>query len=116
VSLLFYFYRNVPTLRFKANKLYRAGISQVLLPAWYDCYDYATRVEYLGIGIYGNKKVAPNVEKEEFSNAVLGVIGEKKGVDTQFSVKAKGLRVLCRRSGGRKRVAEMISELVLEGK
>jgi hypothetical protein len=37
------------TLRFKANKLYKAGIPQVLLPAWYDCYDYATRVEYLGI-------------------------------------------------------------------
>jgi UDP:flavonoid glycosyltransferase YjiC (YdhE family) len=103
-------------LRSEVNKLYRTGIPQVLLPAWYDCYDYATRVEYLGIGIYGNKKVAPNVEKEEFANAVLRVIGEKKGVETQFSVKAKELGVVCRKSGGRKKVAEMISELVLEGK
>jgi hypothetical protein len=116
VSLLFYFYRNVRTLRFEANKLYRAGIPQVLLPAWYKCYDYATRAEYLRIGIYANKKVAPNVDKEEFANATLRVIGEKEGVETQFSVKAKELGVPCRRSGGRKRVAEMISELVLEGK
>jgi hypothetical protein len=33
-------------LRFEANKLYRAGIPQFPLPAWYDCSDYATRVEY----------------------------------------------------------------------
>jgi 2-acylglycerol O-acyltransferase 1 len=103
-------------LRFEPNKLDRAGIPQILLPAWYDCYDYATRVEYLGIGIYGNKKVAPDVDKEEFANAVLRVIGAHKGEETRFSVKAKELGVVCRRSGGRKKVAEMISELVLEGK
>jgi len=60
---------------------------------------YATRVGYHGIGIYGNKKVAPNVEKEEFANAVLRVIGVNKGEEIWFSMKSKELGVVCRRSG-----------------
>lgn len=116
MCLWFYFYRNVPTLRFEANKLYRAGIPQVLLPAWYECYDYATRAEYLGIGIYANKKVAPNVGKEEFANAILRVIGANKGEESRFSVKAMELGIVCKRCGGKKKISQMISEHVLEGK
>jgi hypothetical protein len=53
---------------------------------------------------------------EEFANAVLRVISANRGEESRFGVKAKELGVVCRRSGGRKKVAEMISELVLEGK
>jgi len=87
-----------------------------MLPQWIDTYEYVTKVEYLGIGIYGNKKVAPIVEKEEFGNALLEIVGDKKGAETRFGAKAKELGAICKSSGGRKRVAEMISELVLENK
>jgi hypothetical protein len=46
----------------------------------------------------------------------LKVIGANKGEESRFSVKTKELGVVCRRSRGRRRVAEVISELVLEGK
>ncbi|KAK1775966.1 hypothetical protein QBC45DRAFT_453586 [Copromyces sp. CBS 386.78] len=32
-----------------------AGIPQVILPPWMDCYDFARRVEILGIGRWGNR-------------------------------------------------------------
>jgi hypothetical protein len=44
----------------------------------------------------------------------LGVVGANKGEETLFSVKAKELGVVCRRSGGGRKIAEIISELVLE--
>jgi hypothetical protein len=27
---------------------------------WYDTFEYATRVEYLGIGVYGNRVIGHN--------------------------------------------------------
>ncbi|KAK3400338.1 hypothetical protein B0T20DRAFT_478186 [Sordaria brevicollis] len=32
-----------------------AGIPQVILPPWMDCYDFARRAEFLGIGRWGNR-------------------------------------------------------------
>jgi UDP:flavonoid glycosyltransferase YjiC (YdhE family) len=37
-------------------------------------YDYATRVEYLGIGIWGNKLGAPDWTAEELREAFLAVL------------------------------------------
>ncbi|KAM0391581.1 hypothetical protein ACHAPZ_011172 [Fusarium culmorum] len=51
-----------------------AGIPQVLLPAWTDCYDFANRVELLGIGRWGNKKAKPRWEKDELCNAIVDTI------------------------------------------
>jgi FAD/FMN-containing dehydrogenase len=41
---------------------------------WGDLYDYATRVEYLGIGVFGSPKSAPNWTTEEVGNAFLRVL------------------------------------------
>ena len=41
------------------------GVPQILLPAWFDCYDNAKRTEHLGIGIWGNKTSAPRVDCDE---------------------------------------------------
>jgi hypothetical protein len=43
----------------------------------------------------------------------LRVVGANKGEESRFSGKAEGLGVACRRSGGRKKVAKMISEVRL---
>jgi UDP:flavonoid glycosyltransferase YjiC (YdhE family) len=53
----------------------RIGVLHVVLPMWVDLYDYATRVEWLGIGVWGNKASAPNWTAEELSDAFLKVLG-----------------------------------------
>jgi len=45
---------------------------------------------------------------------LLKIVGDKKGGETQFMVKAKKLGFICKKSGGRRRVAELISELLSE--
>lgn len=42
---------------------------------WIDTYDFAIRVEYLGIGVWGNRVAAPYVEGPELGKALLQVVG-----------------------------------------
>ena len=69
------------------NSFYEATgtrILQVVLPLWYDTYDFAARVEHLGIGIRGNKRSAPSVDGEEIGAALSTIIddtAEKKTVN-----------------------------------
>ncbi|KAG5762615.1 hypothetical protein H9Q69_005216 [Fusarium xylarioides] len=60
-----------------ANSFYEAlcsGIPQALLPAWTDCYDFANRVELLGIGRWANKKAKPRWKEEELVRALLEIL------------------------------------------
>jgi UDP:flavonoid glycosyltransferase YjiC (YdhE family) len=52
----------------------RAGVPQVILPQWTDCYDYAQRVELLGIGRLGNRKAKPQWSAQELSKELLSVL------------------------------------------
>jgi hypothetical protein len=54
-------------------------MSHIILAQWYDLYDMAARAEYRGIGIYGNKKVAPDIEAVEFGAAVARLVRPGKG-------------------------------------
>jgi len=47
------------------------------LPAWYDTYDFAQRVEMLGIGIYGSRSVTPKVDAVELSRALITITSPK---------------------------------------
>lgn len=76
---------------------------------WYDTYDYASKTEYLGIGVYGNKAMAPMVDAEEFGNALLRAMG-----DEALREKAQAIGKLCQRSGGRRLAADMITKLAHE--
>lgn len=94
---------------------------------WYDTFDYATRVEYLGIGTYGNRDigyncvvdnenyVAPNlVDGEEFGAALLKTVGRKKGDKGDAEVmrkKAAELGEVSRKTGGRVESAKIITDL-----
>ncbi|SPJ72279.1 uncharacterized protein FTOL_02007 [Fusarium torulosum] len=51
-----------------------AGVPQVLLPAWTDCYDFANRVELLGIGRWGNKEAKPRWRQDELAEALQEVV------------------------------------------
>jgi len=94
---------------------------------WYDTFDYATRVEYLGIGVYGNRDIgrncvvdmenyiAPNlINGEEFGAALLKTIGRKKGDADIMRKRAMQLGEVCRASGGRVKAAKIITNLCLQ--
>ena len=57
-----------------ANYGSRAGVPHVVLPVWYDTYDFATRVEWLGIGVWGNKTAAPSIDGAELGAALVRVV------------------------------------------
>ncbi|KAF7122627.1 hypothetical protein CNMCM5793_000652 [Aspergillus hiratsukae] len=94
-----------------ANSWYEAiqnGVPHVVLPAWQDCYENAARAEWLGIGVYGNKSRAPNIDAKELSKALLKVMG-----NTAYKTKALELAKLCHKKEGRVAAAEKIVELAL---
>ncbi|OJI99004.1 hypothetical protein ASPVEDRAFT_97195, partial [Aspergillus versicolor CBS 583.65] len=51
-----------------------AGVAQVVCPVWLDTYDFAARVEFLGVGVRGNAVAAPGVEGGELGRAICLVM------------------------------------------
>lgn len=90
------------------------GIPHIILPQWADLYDYATRVEYLNIGIWGSKLSAPKWSAEELSAAFLKIVGN--GTEAQsIRENAKRLGDIAKVKPGRVRAAEEIARLAGEG-
>ena len=89
----------------------RAGLPQIILAQWFDLYDMAVRVEYLGIGIYGNKKVAPGIEAVEFGAAVARLLRPGKELEG-FRTRAKTVAEACRKAGGKKAVVDKLIEII----
>ena len=87
-----------------------------MLPAWYDTYDFAARVESLGVGMFGNRKAAPWVDGEELGNILLAKTDPKGEKHRSMGEKARELAAEMRKYGGRRVAAEKILELAeLEG-
>ncbi|CAG8072578.1 unnamed protein product [Penicillium salamii] len=79
------------------NEAVRAGVPQVILPQWIDCYDYAERVEMLGIGRVGNRKAKPQWTARELSKELLRVL---QGESALFMrQRANDLATLCDKNG-----------------
>ena len=91
--------------------LCRAGLPQIILAQWYDLYDMAVRAEYLGIGIYGNKSVAPDIEAVEFGTAVARLIQPGKESE-RFRTRAKAVAEACRKAGGKKTAVDKLIEII----
>ncbi|WWC85599.1 uncharacterized protein L201_000463 [Kwoniella dendrophila CBS 6074] len=70
-----------------------AGIPQVVLPGWTDCYDFAARLRYLGIGEWGNPKSAPDCSEPEFTKAVLKVIGRTNDDSVALTIRKRAQEV-----------------------
>ena len=71
----------------------------------------AVRAEYRGIGIYGNKKVAPEIEAVEFGTAIARLVqpgGESEG----FRTRAKAVAEACRKGGGRRTAVDKLIEII----
>lgn len=93
------------------STIHRAALPQVILAQWYDLYDNANRAEYRGIGIYGNKRVAPDIDADEFAAALSRIVGlgpEAEG----YRIRALEISGLCKAAGGRKAAVDRILELV----
>ncbi|GAQ06596.1 hypothetical protein ALT_3917 [Aspergillus lentulus] len=52
----------------------RAGVPQVILPTWFDTYDFAARVEWLKIGVWANRKTAPAINGKHLGRALIRVL------------------------------------------
>lgn len=83
----------------------RVGAPQIILPQWLDTYDCATRVEWLGIGVHGSRKSAPEIEATEFAAAI-----EKALFDERIRSKAASIRDLCKETEGRTVAYDMIAK------
>jgi hypothetical protein len=83
-----------------------AGVWQIALPVWFDTYLYAARVEWLGVGVYGSKKSAPEVNSGEFLGALKHVL-----IDEGMKDKARDLGELCKKSPGMELACDKITEL-----
>lgn len=84
---------------------------QVILPCWLDTWDFANRVEWLGIGVYGSRSSAPSVEARELSRALLKVLGNNPEA-SRMREKAKELAAVSAIPGGRRKACEKIIEIL----
>lgn len=57
---------------------FSAGVPQIVLAVWFDTYDFAARVEFLGIGVCGNHKTAPTVNSSDFGRALIRVLASRE--------------------------------------
>jgi UDP:flavonoid glycosyltransferase YjiC (YdhE family) len=62
-------------------------VPQVILPVWYDTYDFACRAEYLGIGVWGSRKAAPAVNGPELGQALVQVLASDQSMAMQDKAK-----------------------------
>lgn len=66
----------------------RTGVPQVIIAMWVDLYDYAARAEWLGVGIWGNRQVAPFWTGEEIGESVLKIISNTTGTSYRERARA----------------------------
>ncbi|KAF4943870.1 hypothetical protein FGADI_13106 [Fusarium gaditjirri] len=90
------------------NEALCAGVPQVVLPAWADCYDFANRAELLGIDRWGNKGAKPRWQKKELCEALVGAI---LGLEAEkIRLRAQELAEKYPEGSGRRRAAEVLLE------
>ncbi|ESK86475.1 udp-glucoronosyl and udp-glucosyl transferase family protein [Moniliophthora roreri MCA 2997] len=90
-----------------------AGVPQVIMPVWYDTYEFARRAECLGIGVWGSQSSAPSAEAQEFGAALVRVLGGSVDGE-EMKRNAKLLSKLYQKKyggNGRRNAAERILEV-----
>ena len=89
----------------------RAGIPQIILAQWFDLYDMAVHAEYVGIGIYGNRSVAPEIDAVEFGAAISRLLSPSEEAD-KFALKTKEIGEVCRGAPGKRGAVAKILDLI----
>ncbi|RAL17664.1 glycosyltransferase family 1 protein [Aspergillus homomorphus CBS 101889] len=88
----------------------RAAIPQIVLPLQLDVFDYAQRVEYLGVGVWGSRKTTPRVTGAELVKAMLCVLTTAEGDAMRQRAEKVSLKLL--RKNGRVVAHEKILETI----
>jgi UDP:flavonoid glycosyltransferase YjiC (YdhE family) len=84
-------------------------VPQVVLPQWTDCYDYAQRVDMLGVGRLGNRTTKPLWSAQELSRALREVLLGKHS--DAIKQRASELASLCEgRGSGQLTAARILLE------
>jgi UDP:flavonoid glycosyltransferase YjiC (YdhE family) len=86
------------------------GVPHMVLPMWVDLYEFATRAEFLGIGVWGNKRSAPNWTAEELTNSFLRVLDDGEEA-VAIREKAYELGKIAQKEPGRLRAGKEIAKL-----
>ena len=71
----------------------------------------AARTEYIGIGIYGNRNVAPDIETVEFGTAIARLVLPGKESEG-FRTRAKAVAEVCRKAGGKRSAVDKLIEII----
>lgn len=87
------------------------GIPQIILAQWFDLYEMATRAEYRGIGIFGNRNVAPDIETVEFGTSIARLVNPGKESEG-FRMRAQQTGELCRKAGGKRAAVDKVLEII----
>ncbi|RAO66850.1 uncharacterized protein BHQ10_002862 [Talaromyces amestolkiae] len=92
------------------NEALSAGVPQIVIPMWTDLYNYAQRVESIGVGIYATRGTAPEWTVKGISDAFLQVIdGGPKS--SGIRARAKYLGDVARKNPGKYAAANLIASL-----
>ena len=83
---------------------------QIILPVWFDTYDFANRVEWLGIGVWASRKSAPAINGEHLGRALVRVLAS--GESDTFEAKAKRIAAQLGPREGRVVACEKIIEVI----
>jgi hypothetical protein len=81
-----------------------------VLPVWIDTYDFAIRVEYLGMGVWGNRVAAPYAEGSELGKALVQVVDGDSSAT--MLAKAKQIAVPFQNRPGRHIAYEKVVEIL----
>ncbi|PYI11085.1 UDP-glucoronosyl and UDP-glucosyl transferase family protein [Aspergillus sclerotiicarbonarius CBS 121057] len=92
------------------NEAVSAGVPHIVLPLWLDTYDFANRVEYHGIGVWGSKTSAPKTNGKELGEAFRRVLASAES--ETIRTKAQALQNTLPLTPGRVLACEKIIELV----
>ena len=86
-----------------------AGIPQIILPQWTDCYDFATRVDALGHGIHANKGFDAQIDAPQLADALERVLKDRDGEEgARLKARAEEVARACRGAGGVRQAAETV--------
>lgn len=65
----------------------------------------------MGIGIYGNREVAPGIEAVEFGAAIARLV-QPGSESERFRVRAKAVAEACRNGGGKRAAVDKLIKII----
>jgi hypothetical protein len=90
-----------------------AGIPQVSLPLWYDCYNLASLAQYVGVGIWADEDAAPDWHPEALKRDFLrALVGDES---VALRKRAAELGEKARAYGGRHKAAAFVASVAAQG-